>query len=337
VVVENVERIMSTEGLPPKEATRKSMDQITGALVGIALVLSAVFVPMAFFGGSTGVIYRQFSITIVSSMVLSVVVALILTPALCATMLKPVAKGHVAAEGGWFSWFFTWFNRLFDRGSGKYQGIVGRLAGRTGRVLAIYAVILAAMGYLFWRMPTAFLPDEDQGTLYCMIQLPAGATQERTLKVLEQVESHFLEGQKEAVESLLTVSGFSFGGRGQNMGLAFVKLRDWDVRKRPDLRVKAVAGKAMKAFSGIRDAMIFAVPPPAVAELGNATGFDLQLQDRGGVGHDRLMEARNQLLGMASQDKRLMAVRPNGQDDTRVPPRDRQGAPRRPRPLPGRS
>ena len=316
VVVENVERIMTEEGLPPKEATRKSMDQITGALVGIAMVLSAVFVPMAFFGGSTGVIYRQFSITIVSSMILSVVVALILTPALCATILKPVAKGHVAAEGGRFSWFFSWFNRLFDRGRGRYQGIVGRLAGRTGRVLAVYGVILAAMGFLFWRMPTAFLPDEDQGILMGVVQLPAGATQDRTLKVLDQMERHFLEEQKEAVDSLLTVAGFSFGGRGQNMGFAFVKLKDWDERKRPDLRAKAVAAKAMKAFSRIRDGVVFAFPPPAVPELGNAIGFDLQLQDRGGLGHEKLMEARNQLLGMAAQDRRLMGVRPNGQDDT---------------------
>jgi multidrug efflux pump len=316
VVVENVERIMTEEGLSPKEATRKSMDQITGALVGIAMVLSAVFVPMAFFGGSTGVIYRQFSITIVSSMILSVVVAVILTPALCATILKPVAKGHVAAEGGRFSWFFSWFNRFFDRGRARYQGVVGRLAGRTGRVLAVYGLLLAAMGFLFWRMPTAFLPDEDQGLLMGVVQLPAGATQDRTIKVLEQMERHFLEEQKEAVDSLLTVSGFSFGGRGQNMGFTFVKLKDWDERKRPDLRAKAVAAKAMKAFSRIRDGVVFAFPPPAVSELGNAIGFDLQLQDRGGLGHEKLMEARNQLLGMAAKDPRLMAVRPNGQDDT---------------------
>jgi multidrug efflux pump len=316
VVVENVERVMSEEGLSPKEATRKSMDQITGALVGIALVLSAVFIPMAFFGGSTGVIYRQFSITIVSAMVLSVVVALILTPALCATLLKPVAKGHVVGEGGRFSWFFDWFNRVFNGGSREYQTVVGRFLGRTGRVLAVYGLLLAGMAFLLWRMPTAFLPDEDQGILMCMVQLPAGATQERTLAVLAQVERHFLEEQKEAVESLMTVAGFSFGGRGQNMGLAFVKLRDWDLRKRPDLRAKAVAGKAMAAFSKIRDGMVFAFPPPAVLELGTATGFDLQLQDRGGLGHEGLMAARNQLLGMAAQNPKLMKVRPNGQEDT---------------------
>jgi multidrug efflux pump len=316
VVVENVERIMTTEGLPPKEATRKSMDQITGALIGIALVLSAVFVPMAFFGGSTGVIYRQFSLTIVSSMVLSVLVALILTPALCATILKPVAKGHEVGEGGWFAGFFHWFNRVFDAGRGRYQGTVGHFTTHRGRVMASYGAILVLLAFLFWRMPTAFLPDEDQGAIMAMVQLPAGATLDRTQAVLNQVDRHFREEQKEAVDTVLTVAGFSFGGRGQNMGLAFVKLKDWDERTRPDLRVKAVAGKAMKAFSRIRDAMVFAFPPPAVAELGNATGFDLQLQDRGGLGHTRLMEARNQFLGMASQDKRLMAVRPNGQDDT---------------------
>ncbi len=316
VVVENVERIMSTEGLSPTDATRKSMDQITGALVGIAMVLSAVFIPMAFFGGSTGVIYRQFSITIVSSMILSVLVALILTPALCATLLKPVAKGHVAGEGGRLSWFFGWFNRMFEGGSREYQSVVGRLLARSGRVLVVYALVLGVMGFLFWRLPTAFLPDEDQGILMCMIQLPAGATQERTMKVLGEVERHFLEDQKEAVESLLTVAGFSFGGRGQNMGLAFVRLKDWDLRKRADLRAKAVAGKAMASFSRIRDAMVFAFPPPAVMEMGNATGFDFQLQDRGGVGHEQLMAARNQLLGMAAMEPKLMKVRPNGMEDT---------------------
>ncbi|WP_027359574.1 efflux RND transporter permease subunit [Desulforegula conservatrix] len=316
VVVENVERVMSEEGLSPKEATRKSMNQITGALVGIALVLSAVFVPMAFFGGSTGVIYRQFSITIVSSMLLSVVVALVLTPALCATMLKPVTKGHSISEGGWFSGFFTWFNRVFDSSSRKYQSTVDRMLGKTKRYLVIYLIILLGMGYLFLRMPTSFLPDEDQGMLFSIIQLPVGATQERTIKVLEQVEHHYLEEQKEAVNGLFTVAGFSYAGRGQNTGIAFVQLKDWSVRKRPDLKVWAVAGKAMAAFSKIKDAMVFAFPPPAVLELGNATGFDFQLQDRAGLGHEKLMEARNQLLGMAAQNPVLMAVRPNGQDDT---------------------
>jgi len=316
VVVENVERVMSEEGLSPREATRKSMHQITGALVGIALVLSAVFVPMAFFGGSTGVIYRQFSITIVSAMILSVLVALILTPALCATMLKPVAKGHQAAECGWFCRFFTWFNRVFDRSSHKYQSVVGRMLGSSKRYIAIYLLIVVAMGVLFYRMPTAFLPDEDQGMLYAMVQLPTGATQQRTLKVLKDVEHHFLVEQKEAVASLFTVSGFSFAGSGQNMGFAFVKLRDWKERQRPDLKVGAVAGRAMGAFSQFRDAMAFAFPPPAITEMGTANGFDLQLQDRAGLGHEKLMEARNQLLGMAGQNPNFVGVRPNGQEDT---------------------
>jgi len=316
VVVENVERVMSEEGLSPKEATRKSMRQITGALVGIAMVLSAVFVPMAFFGGSTGVIYRQFSITIVSAMVLSVFIALILTPALCATLLKPVAKGHQAAESGLFSGFFGWFNRVFNRSRDRYQSIVARMIVTSLRYLVIYLLIVVAMGVLLMRMPTAFLPDEDQGILMNQIQLPVGATQERTLKVINEVEQHFLVEQKEAVESLFAVAGFSFAGRGQNAGLAFVKLRDWDVRKRPDLRVGAVVGKAMARFSRIRDAMVFAFAPPAVLELGNAAGFDFQLQDRAGLGHQKLMEARNQLLGMAAKNPHVMAVRPNGQDDT---------------------
>jgi multidrug efflux pump len=316
VVVENVERIMSEEGLPPREATIKSMGQITGALWGIALVLSAVFVPMAFFGGSTGVIYRQFSITIVSAMILSVLVAMILTPALCATLLKPVAKGHVVAEGGWFRGFFRWFNKWFDRSSQGYQTIVGRMLGKTGRYLVIYGAIVAVMALLFVRLPTAFLPDEDQGFIICQIQLPAGATQERTLKVIEQLEHHFLEVETQTVDSLITVAGFSFAGRGQNMGLAFVKLKDWKLRKSPELRAPAVAGRAMGAFSQFRDGLAFAFSPPAVVELGQANGFDFQLQDRGGLGHDKLMEARNQLLGMAAKNPALVAVRPNGQDNT---------------------
>ena len=316
VVVENVERLMSEEGLSPKEATRKSMHQITGALVGIALVLSAVFVPMAFFGGSTGVIYRQFSITIVSAMILSVLVALILTPALCATLLKPVAKGHQAGEGGWFSGFFGWFNRVFDRRSREYQSLVGWMITKTWRHLFLYTVLVGIMVFLFLRLPTAFLPEEDQGYLYAMVQLPVGATQERTIKVLAKLQDHFLNEQKEAVDGLFTVSGFSFAGSGQNMGLAFIKLKDWSQRQRPDLKVKAVAGKAMAAFAKFRDAMAFAFPPPAVRELGTATGFDFQLQDRAGLGHEALVAARNQLMGLATKNPKLMAVRPNGQEDT---------------------
>ncbi len=312
VVVENVERVMREEKLPPKEATRKSMKQITGALVGIALVLSAVFVPMAFFGGSTGVIYRQFSITIVSSMVLSVIVAMVLTPALCATMLKPLdAEQHAAKRG-----FFGWFNRTFEWCSQRYQKVVGRILGRRLRYIAIYIVILAGMGFLFLRLPTAFLPDEDQGILFTQVLLPVSATQERTVNVLKEVEKHFLTDQKDAVESVFAVAGFSFGGRGQNAGIAFVKLKDWDLRKRPDLRLSAVVGRAMGTFMRIRDAMVFAFAPPAVMELGNATGFDFELQDRSGLGHEKLIAARNQLLGMVAQNPVLMAVRPNGQEDT---------------------
>ena len=315
VVVENVERVMSEEGLSPREATKKSMKQISSALVGIALVLSAVFIPMAFFGGSTGVIYRQFSITIVSAMVLSVLIAMILTPALCATLLKPVAKGHVSAESGWFSGFFRLFNRLYNRSSKLYQTIVGRILVTSLRYLFVYLLILVGMGYLFVRLPTAYLPDEDQGILMGMIQLPSGASRERTLKVLDQVRSHFMENEKEAVDSVFTVAGFSFAGRGQNNGLTFVRLKNWDLRKNPALQVKAVAGRAMAALSTIRDALIFVFPPPPVMEMGSANGFDFQLQDRGGLGHAQLMAARNQLLGMAAKNPALIAVRPNGQND----------------------
>ena len=316
VVVENVERVMTEEGLSPRDATRKSMGQITGALVGIALVLSAVFIPMAFFGGSTGVIYRQFSITIVSAMVLSVVVALILTPALCATMLKPVAKGHLASEAGWFKGFFRWFNRLYSRSSSQYQSLVGRILATGGRYLVLYALIGGVIVFLFHRLPTAYLPDEDQGILMNLIQLPAGASMERTLKVLEEVDRHYREDEKATVESVFYVAGFGFAGRGQNNGLAFAKLRDWDLRKSPDLQVKAIAGRAMMAFSRIRDGMAFPLIPPAIIEMGMANGFDFELQDRGGLGHDKLMEARNMLLGMAAQNPAVVAVRPNGQNDT---------------------
>jgi multidrug efflux pump len=312
VVVENVERVMSEEGLSPVEATRKSMGQITGALVGIAMVLSAVFVPMAFFSGSTGVIYRQFSITIVSAMVLSVIVAMVFTPALCATFLKPVEKGHHASNTG----FFGWFNRGFERSSDKYQGWVGNMIRRGGRSMLLYALLLGVLAFVFMRLPTSFLPAEDQGVLFSQIQLPTGATQERTLKVIEKVERHFMHEQKDAVASIFTVAGFSFGGNGQNTGIAFVRLKDWSERKTPELRVTGVVGKAMGAFSQIKDAMVFAFAPPAVLELGNASGFDLQLQDQGGLGHDALMAARNQLLGMASKSPLLVGVRPNGQEDT---------------------
>jgi multidrug efflux pump len=312
VVVENVERVMTEEGLSPLEATRKSMTQISGALVGIAMVLSAVFVPMAFFSGSTGVIYRQFSITIVSAMVLSVIVAMVFTPALCATILKPVPKGHHMATTG----FFGWFNRNFERGTNKYQGIVGGLINRSGRALIMYAVLLAVLAFVFMRLPTSFLPEEDQGVLFSQIQLPTGATQQRTLKVIEKVENHFLTEEKDSVASVFAVAGFSFSGNGQNSGIAFVRMKDWSERKGAEHRVNAIVGRAMGKFSQIKDAMVFAFAPPAVLELGNASGFDLQLQDIGGVGHEALMAARNQMLGMASKSPILVGVRPNGQEDT---------------------
>ena len=317
VVVENVERIMSEEGLSPREATRKSMDQITSALIGIGLVLSAVFGPMAFFPGSTGVIYRQFSVTVISSMLLSVLVALILTPVLCATLLKPVPKGHEPAENAvWFLRpFFSWFDSRFFRIREQYMRLVRRSISNKMRYLAVFVLIVAAMGILFLRMPTAYLPDEDQGILMVQAMLPANSTLEQTDEVLGRVRDYFLEHEKETVEAVFTVSGISFSGRGQNAGFSFVKLKDWDLRNRPDLKVGAVAGRAMGEFSKIRNAMVFAFAPPAVIELGQAKGFDFQLLDRGGLGHAKLMETRNQLLGMAARDPAMTKVRPNGLED----------------------
>ncbi len=312
VVVENVERVMAEEHLSPREATRKSMSQITGALVGVALVLAAVFVPMAFFSGSTGVIYRQFSITIVAAMTLSVLVAMVLTPALCASLLKPVGPSHTRATTG----FFGAFNRWLDRGTARYEGGVRNMLGRRRRYMIAYTVLVGFVALAFTRIPTGFLPDEDQGTVYAIIQLPPGATQERTLEVIKQVERHLLEDQKEAVESVLTVAGFSFAGGGQNAGMAFIKLRPWDERNRDDLQINAIIAKASQYFATIQDASVFAFSPPAVAELGNASGFDLMLQDRANLGHDALMQARNQLLGALSQEPALVGVRPNGQEDT---------------------
>ena len=316
VVVENVERIMTEEGLPPKEATIKSMGQITSALWGIVTVLTAVFIPMAFFPGSTGVIYRQFSITIISAMILSVIVAMTLTPALCATMLKPVEKGHHLGETGWFCGFFRWFNRCFDFCRTKYEGIVSRSFRKPVRYIVVYAAIVGVMGWLFVKLPTSFLPEEDQGFVMCLVQLPPGATEDRTIEVMRQMEHHFLGAEKENVKSVITVAGFSFAGRGQNMGLAFVRLKDWDERKGPQNKASAIAGRAMGAFGQIKDGMAFALSPPAVMELGQANGFDIMLQDRGGLGHEKLMAARGQLLGMAMQNPKLVAVRPNGQEDT---------------------
>ena len=317
VVVENVERIMSEEGLSPKEATAKSMEQITSALIGIGLVLSAVFGPMAFFGGSTGVIYRQFSVTIIASMLLSVLVALVLTPVLCATLLRPVSQGHEPADNAvpFMRPFFRWFDRTFFRSREWYLKLVGHSLNKMARYLVAFLLIVAAMAYLFRQMPSAYLPDEDQGMLMAQVILPANSTLEQTDAVLYRVRTFFLESEKEAVESIMTLAGASFSGRGQNVGMAFIKLRDWDLRKRPDLKVDAVAGRAMKSFSKIRNAMVFAFPPPAVVELGSAKGFDFQLLDRGGLGHEKLMEARSELLGMARKNPSLVNVRPNGLDD----------------------
>lgn len=307
VVVENVERVMEEDGLEPREATKKSMSQITGALVGIAMVLSAVFVPMAFFGGSTGAIYRQFSITIVSSMVLSVIIAIVLTPALCASMLKP-KKDHDSKRGA-----FGWFNRGFDWVNRFYQGSVGHVVGRKARYGLVYLLIVAGLAFLFLRLPTSFLPDEDQGIMFSQISLPDNASQERTIDVLKKVERHFLENEERNVDGLFTVAGFSFSGRGQNAGIAFINLKHWDERPDP---VSAIVGRAYGALSQIREAQIFAFTPPAIVELGNATGFEFQLVDRGGVGHEVMMEARGQLLGLAAQDSRVSQVRPNGFSDT---------------------
>ncbi len=317
VVVENVERIMCDEGLPPREATAKSMEQITPALIGIGLVLAAVFGPMAFFPGSTGVIYRQFSVTIAASMLLSVVVALILTPVLCATLLKPVECGHQASDNAIFFLrpFFQWFDRSFFGLRDRYVNLVGRVLARKRRYLAVFAVIVVLLGALFLRMPTSYLPDEDQGILLCQILLPTGSTLEQTQDVANQVQRHFRENEKEAVESSMTIVGIGFSGRAQNNGMVFVKLKDWHLRNRDDLKVKAIAGRAMGAFAKIRNAMVFAFPPPAVVEMGNARGVDFQLLDRGGLGHGALMNARNQLLGMAAKDPRLANVRPNGMED----------------------
>jgi hydrophobe/amphiphile efflux-1 (HAE1) family protein len=317
VVVENVERIMSEEGLPPREATRKSMGEITSALIGIGLVLAAVFGPMAFFGGSTGVIYRQFSVTIIAAMLLSVVVALILTPVLCASLLKPVTQGHDPAETGFFLLrpFFLWFDRVFFRIRDWYRDTVGRIFGKKIRYLVIYLVLVATMGLLFVRMPTAYLPQEDQGVMYIQAMLPSGSTMEQTQQVLDQVRQYFLNDEKAAVGGVFTVAGRGFSGAGQNTGLGFVSLKDWHLRPGANLKVNAIAGRAMARFSKIRNARVFAFPPPAVLELGRAGGFDFELQDRGGLGHEALMRARNQLLGMAAQDPRLTRVRPAGLED----------------------
>jgi multidrug efflux pump len=311
VVVENVERVMAEEGLSPKEAARKSMTQITGALIGIALVLAAVFVPMAFFGGSVGVIYRQFSITMVSAMTLSVLTALILTPALCATMLKPVRKGEHHERRG----VLKWFNRAFAASTRAYdRGLLAGLA-RPRRMLAAYAAIVVGVGFLFLKLPTSFLPLEDTGILYGQVQTPPGATRERTWAALDAAQKYFLEQESDTVEAVLTVAGFNFAGTGQNSGLIFVKLRDWSERPKASQSVQALAQRANAYFAGVKEAQIFAIVPPAVMELGNASGFDMQLQNRGGLTHEEFLAARNQLLAAAAQNPALVGVRPNGVED----------------------
>jgi HAE1 family hydrophobic/amphiphilic exporter-1 len=317
VVVENVERIMSEEGLPPKEAAAKSMEQITSALIGIGLVLSAVFGPMAFFPGSTGVIYRQFSVTIIAAMLLSVVVALILTPVLCASLLKPVAAGHEPAENAVFFLrpFFRWFDRMFFGIRDRYVRLVGNSLSQILRYSVVFVLIVGAMGFLYLRMPTAYLPDEDQGMLLAQIIMPKGATLEQTQEVADEIQRYFQEHEKEAVDTCFTLAGIGFSGRGQNSGMVFVRLKNWDERDRKDLKAKAIAERAMTALSSIRNAMVFVFPPPAVSELGMAKGFDFELLDRGGLGHKALMAAQDRLLGIAATDPRLAAVRPNGLED----------------------
>ncbi|HYZ31400.1 MAG TPA: efflux RND transporter permease subunit [Crenalkalicoccus sp.] len=310
VVVENVERVMEEQKLSPKEAARRSMDQISGALVGVAMVLAAVFLPMAFFGGSAGVIYRQFSITVATAMGLSVLVALIFTPALCATLLKP--PKHAAAEK---RGFFGWFNRAFNRANAGYIRSVGGILKRPIRLMLIYALLLVGLGVGFTRLPGSFLSEEDQGVMFVQVTTPPGATAERTQRALDQVRDYLLHDEAAIVSSVFTVNGFSFGGRGQNSGLAFLQMKDWSLRSGSQDRVQALAARVMRRFGEYQDALIFAYPPPAIIELGNATGFDFELLDRGGVGHERLLAARNQLLGLAAQSPILASVRPNGLND----------------------
>ena len=310
VVVENVERIMAEEGLGPVEATRKSMGEITGALVGIALVLSAVFIPMAFFPGSTGAIYQQFSITIVSAMVLSVLVALILTPALCATMLKPHDGDHQTKSG-----FFGWFNRTFEKATNGYRNRVDSTIRHWVRYVVMYVLIVGVLIFAFMRLPSAFLPEEDQGMLIALVQLPVGSSQEQTVEVLKKIEDHFLDNESDAVQSMFAAAGFSFSGRGQNSGIAFIRLKDWDERDLEKDGVQAVVGRAWGAFSQIREAFVFAINPPAIPALGVASGFNFQLQDRGGMGHEALMGATYQILGQANQHDMMNQVRYSGLPD----------------------
>ncbi|HEC2572853.1 TPA: multidrug efflux RND transporter permease AcrD [Raoultella ornithinolytica] len=312
VVVENVERIMSEEGLSPREATRKSMGQIQGALVGIAIVLSAVFIPMAFFGGTTGAIYRQFSITIVSAMVLSVLVAMILTPALCATLLKPMKKGEEHGKKG----FFGWFNRMFNRNASRYETAVGKILHRSLRWIAIYALLLGGMVFMFLRLPTSFLPQEDRGMFLTSVQLPSGATQQQTLKVVQKVEDYFFNHEQANVASIFATVGSGPGGNGQNVARMFIRLKDWDERDAKTGTSFAIIERATKAFNSINEARVFATNPPAISGLGSSAGFDMELEDHAGNGHAALMAARDTLLDLAAKDERLTRVRHNGLDDS---------------------
>ncbi|KAF1015263.1 MAG: efflux RND transporter permease subunit [Burkholderia sp.] len=312
VVVENVERVMSEEGLSPKEATKKAMGQLTGALVGVVLVLSAAFIPVAFSGGSVGAIYRQFSLTIVSAMVLSVLVALILTPALCSTILKPIPQGHHEEKKG----FFGWFNRTFNRSHDNYHKGVHHVIKRSGRWLIIYLVVIVAVGLLFVRLPKSFLPDEDQGLMFVIVQTPSGSTQETTARTLKNISDYVLNDEQDIVESAFTVNGFSFAGRGQNSGLVFVKLKDYASRQYANQKVQALIRRMFGRYAGYKDAIVIPFNPPSIPELGTAAGFDFELTDNAGLGHDALMAARNQLLGLAAKDPTLQGVRPNGLNDT---------------------
>ncbi len=316
VVVENVERIMREEGLPPREATLRSMQEITGALIGIGLVLTAVFLPMAFFGGSTGIIYRQFSVTIVSAMVLSIMVALVLTPALCATLLKPIEGGHHQHGSGPLGRFFTWFNNSFDATRNIYHRTLERVLNRSKSVMVVYALIVAAMAGLFVYLPTGFLPDEDQGFIINLINLPSGTTQPKTLAVARQVSNHYLKDEEKNVDMVFTVAGFSFLGVGQNAGITFARLRNWNDRPGKERSASAIARRAFMSFFRIPDAQVFPIVPPSVQELGIATGFDLQMEDRANLGHAGLIQARNMLLGLSAQNPKLVGVRPASLDDT---------------------
>lgn len=313
VVVENVERIMDEEGLSPIEATKKSMHQISGALVGIGVVISAVLVPMAFFGGSTGVIYRQFSVTIVSAMALSVFVALIFTPALCATFLKPRS---LKPATGLLARFFGGFNRQFDKLTNGYTGGVRYVLRRSLRMVVVYLAIVGATLWMFERLPSAFLPEEDQGVLMVQVTLPAGATQDRTLAVLDEVQAYFEENEADSLASAFTIAGFSFSASGQNAGMGFIRLKGWSERPYAHQSAQAIAQRAAGPLFQIKDAQVFAMAPPAIRGMGNSTGFEVHLQDRAGLGHEALTQAKGQFMQLAMQDPRLVGVRPSGQDDT---------------------